>query len=356
MLPLIVGPALQELTGVRPGQPRVQRLGRPAVLDARPGRRRLRPARRLPHRPLRPAPRARLEHPPVRVLGPGRGLRHFRLVAARLPHARRSSACASSSWPRWPGWPSSSRTRKRREAVLGYTQAFSSIGGLLVTGAYYLAVTYGDSLPAMYGAHAPWRYTLMSGVIPALPLIIIRPFLPESPTWQAKKAGGDAQAAEPGRHLPGRPPAHDARDHPDVRVQPTAPRSARSSSCPRIVPGLEEVQGLPRPAQQKIVSAVQAWQEIGGLVGRFLLAYLAVRIVARRRLLRIFQVPGAGDPAARVPVRGAVRPRSRSSGGSSWAGSSRSRSSASGGTTCRACTPRTCAGRARASPPTSAGA
>ena len=27
---------------------------------------------------------------------------------------------------------------KRREAVLGYTQAFSSIGGLLVTGAYYL--------------------------------------------------------------------------------------------------------------------------------------------------------------------------------------------------------------------------
>ena len=29
---------------------------------------------------------------------------------------------------------------KRREAVLGYTQAFSSIGGLMVTGAYYLAV------------------------------------------------------------------------------------------------------------------------------------------------------------------------------------------------------------------------
>ena len=32
---------------------------------------------------------------------------------------------------------------KRREAVLGYTQAFSSLGGLLVTGAYYLARTYG---------------------------------------------------------------------------------------------------------------------------------------------------------------------------------------------------------------------
>ena len=33
-------------------------------------------------------------------------------------------------------------------------------------------------------------------------------------------------------------------------------------------------------------------QEIGGLLGRFLLAVLAVRIVSRRLLLRIFQVPG----------------------------------------------------------------
>ena len=30
----------------------------------------------------------------------------------------------------------------------------------------------------------------MSGLIPALPLIIIRPFLPESPAWRQKKAAG----------------------------------------------------------------------------------------------------------------------------------------------------------------------
>ncbi len=30
----------------------------------------------------------------------------------------------------------------------------------------------------------------MSGVIPAIPLIFIRPFLPESPLWQQKKAAG----------------------------------------------------------------------------------------------------------------------------------------------------------------------
>jgi hypothetical protein len=36
--------------------------------------------------------------------------------------------------------------------------------------------------------HAPWRYTLMSGLFPALPLILIRPFLPESPAWAARRA------------------------------------------------------------------------------------------------------------------------------------------------------------------------
>ena len=180
---------------------------------------------------------------------------------------------------------------KRREAVLGYTQAFSSVGGLLVTAAYYLAVTYGDSLPAVYGAHAPWRYTLMSGVIPALPLIVIRPFLPDSPTWRAKKAAGTLKR-----------PSVAALFRPDLRTTTLVTTIMFACSygaafgaiqhVPRIVPGLAEVRNLPRPAQQQVVSTVQAWQEVGGLAGRFLLAFLAVRIVSRRRLLRIFQVPG----------------------------------------------------------------
>ena len=61
---------------------------------------------------------------------------------------------------------------------------------------------------------------------------------------------------------------------------------------PRIVPGLAEVATMTRPLQEKTVSSVQFYQEMGGLVGRFILAFLAVRIVSRRRLLRIFQVPG----------------------------------------------------------------
>src|SRR3954471_23787641 len=68
---------------------------------------------------------------------------------------------------------------KQREAVVGYTQAFGSLGGVMVTGMYYLVVTYGAELPAVRGTHEAWRYTLMSGVIPAIPLIVFRPFLPE---------------------------------------------------------------------------------------------------------------------------------------------------------------------------------
>src|SRR5262249_24578240 len=61
---------------------------------------------------------------------------------------------------------------------------------------------------------------------------------------------------------------------------------------PRMVPGLPEVRALPRAAVEQTVSAVQSFQEFGGLTGRLLLAFLAVRIVSRRRLVRVFQVPG----------------------------------------------------------------
>ena len=77
--------------------------------------------------------------------------------------------------------------RERREAVIGYTQGFASTGGLLISAAYYLAVTYSQRLPSIHGGHAAWRYTAMSGLIPAIPLIVLRPFLPESPIWKRKK-------------------------------------------------------------------------------------------------------------------------------------------------------------------------
>ena len=180
---------------------------------------------------------------------------------------------------------------KRREAVLGYTQAFSSVGGVLVTGAYYLAVHFADSLPAIHGGHSPWRYTLISGVIPALPLMLIRPFLPESPAWREKKAAGTLRRPSVLALFQG-----DLRRTTIVTTILFACAYGAAFGAiqhvPRIVPGLAEVSALPKPDQQKVVSAVQLWQEMGGLVGRVVLAWLAVRIVARRKLLHVFQVPG----------------------------------------------------------------
>ena len=183
---------------------------------------------------------------------------------------------------------------KQRERVLGYTQAFSSVGGAMVTAAYAWISVNHASLPAIYGGPTEgdaWRYTLMSGVIPALPLIIIRPFLPESPVWMQKKAAGTLKR-----------PSLAAIFSPELRrvtIVTTLMFACAYGAAfgaiqhmPRIVPGTPEVINLARPLQQPIAAAVQWWQEIGGLAGRTLLAMLLLVIVSRRSLLRVFMVPG----------------------------------------------------------------
>lgn len=194
----------------------------------------------------------------------------------------------------------------RREKVLGYTQAFSSIGGVLVATVNGLCVTYAHNLPAVAGfglaiadPHAPWRYTLMSGVLPAIPLILIRPLLPESPVWQQKKAAGTL-----------RRPSIAALFSPEFRrttivttimfAMAYGAAFGAIQQIQQIVPGLPEVrsmtQGLTPPraglVTQEVAANVTKVQEIGGLAGRIALAYLAVIIVSRRKLIRLFQIPG----------------------------------------------------------------
>lgn len=219
---------------------------------------------------------------------------------------------------------------KQRENVLGYTQAFSSIGGLLVAVANGLAITYRDSLPAIMipeflsslmgtidpaHQHEPWRYTLMSGLIPAIPLLVIRPFLPESPAWAKKRAEGKLRRPSIAELFS---PAL-AKTTIVTTIMFACSYGAAFGAIqqiPQIVPGLPEVKArveqevskleLPkdkeaakkkqmakrREIEQKVASEVTKVQEVGGLIGRFLLAILAVQIVSRRTLLRIFQIPG----------------------------------------------------------------
>jgi MFS family permease len=88
--------------------------------------------------------------------------------------------------------------KRTKELVLGYTQAFASVGGLFVTAANYLTVKYAMHLPALpipepFNAHASWRYTLITGLLPAIPIVLMLPFVPESPAWQARRKSGTLQ-------------------------------------------------------------------------------------------------------------------------------------------------------------------
>ena len=145
MLPLIVRPATMASERWRhtAGTPEFNHWVGPAVLRAGRRRRHLRPAGRLPDRPAGSAARADLEHPALRALrlappaSPPRSpmllvLRCLTFIGVCVEFVA-AVAWLAELFP----------DPRQRESVLGYTQAFSSIGGLLVTGAYYLAVTYG---------------------------------------------------------------------------------------------------------------------------------------------------------------------------------------------------------------------
>ncbi len=218
---------------------------------------------------------------------------------------------------------------KQREKVLGYTQAFSSVGGLLVAGANILAAKWALDLPAINGGHEAWRYTLISGVLPALPLILIRPFLPESPAWQKKREAGTLKrpsfaalfapelrkttilttllfAASYGiafgaiQQLPqiigaqriGTPleSGHAAVLKTAKEKGREAMTAAKAAKKPDPV-AQREMRQAAGNASDQTVAGVTLYQEIGGLVGRFLLAVLAVVIVSRRALFRVFQLP-----------------------------------------------------------------
>jgi MFS family permease len=256
----------------------------------------------------------------------------------------------------------------QRERVLGYTQAFSSVGGLMATGSYLLVNSFLTQLPPIFGEQEAWRYTLISGVIPALPLIFIRPFLPESPVWLQKRNAGTLKRPSilelfqptylrtsivtallfacgfatafgalqlTPQMVPGLFPAiakermsnlipfeagrdpkkltalQEAATKADENAQKSADtdhaeearktaaiahkQHATALAASQDPAKLEELRAGVVEATQRMeeqVGGIQMFQEIGGLVGRFVLAYLATVIVSRRLLLWMFQLPG----------------------------------------------------------------
>jgi hypothetical protein len=167
--------------------------------------------------------------------------------------------------------------------------------------------------------------------------MIIRPFLPESPVWQQRRLAGTLKrpslralfAPELRRTtivttilfacgygaafgaiqqipqiVPGLPEVMDrvvqaklaTPENKAKREGATAEQRAEliQSVREQIIQDAKDKKRDPQKSaiEQAVASDVTKVQEVGGLVGRFLLALLVVRIASRRSLLRMFQVPG----------------------------------------------------------------
>ncbi len=232
--------------------------------------------------------------------------------------------------------------KKQRERWLGITQAFASLGGVLVTVvSIWISAHMKDlphmGLPAGLGSADPagWRYLLMTGLLPAIPIALLLPFVPESKVWLERRAAGKLKR-----------PSFAALFAPELRrvTLVTAVLSACAYgiafgalqvTVARVAPGLPELKpqavelaplrkeaealnkqlnALPAddPARKALAGKikdnfikqkpindvvknmsdkVQFRQEMGGLVGRILLAVLLIVGISRVKLLKIFQVP-----------------------------------------------------------------
>ena len=90
--------------------------------------------------------------------------------------------------------------KRAREQAIGWTLAAASLGGILVTLVYNYFVGYVKAndepilnLPFPLGTDAKnmaWRYTLLTGLVPGLLILLLLPFVPESKVWREKKAAG----------------------------------------------------------------------------------------------------------------------------------------------------------------------
>ena len=215
----------------------------------------------------RPPPRARVEHPlyafsafaagssTVGRMAAVLALLHVRRRVRRVRGRRR---LAGGAFPDpQAARDASSATRRRSDRIGGVHGHRGLLSGR------HLRST---SLPAIRGGHEAWRYTLMSGVIPAIPLIIIRPFLPESPAWQ-REEGAPARSKRPSFAELVRRRSFRTTTIVTTMMMACAYAAAFGAiqQMPRIVPGLARGARRSRVRRSsRSSSAVQSFQEFGG--------------------------------------------------------------------------------------------
>lgn len=211
--------------------------------------------------------------------------------------------------------------KRTREVVIGWTLAMASLGGILVTEVYNLIVDYLKAHPEGINgfpvAPAAWRYTLLTGLIPGALILVLLPFVPESFTWRKRKAEGTLKRPSIGELFTpelrrttlvtsilsacGYAAAFGALQMTPLNIVPGLPDlAARQAEVNKLdkeaqTPEQKKELGAKRKALADDLKArrgdIQRWQEVGGLVGRILLAVLLIYLPSRT-LLRLFLVPG----------------------------------------------------------------
>lgn len=207
--------------------------------------------------------------------------------------------------------------KRSREKAIAWSLAAASLGGLVVTLVYKLIVQHAAGFPPIptatgASAHAPWRYTLLTGLVPGAMILLLVPFVPESQVWRQKKQEGTLQR-----------PSILALFAPEYRMATiittilSACAYAAAFGALQLTPSqvmllrpevgtpqkeISRLQKEPKTPERDAAIAsnqktrerytgdIQLWQELGGLTGRILLAVL-VSIVPTRALLRLFIVP-----------------------------------------------------------------
>jgi MFS family permease len=232
--------------------------------------------------------------------------------------------------------------KRQRELAIGWTQAFASVGGLLVTGVSSAigSLVKNDMLPPLGvgdSANSAWRYTLMTGLVPALLIVLMLPFVPESAVWLERKRAGTlkrprfgelfapgllrvtvvatllsacAYAAAFGtlqvnvtQGVPGLPDLAEVRAKIGPHIKANEALAKQMKELPRdsaeyaakqkeFNKNLAQIGKINKDEIQPRREEVQFMQELGGLVGRILLAVGLVYVASRRLLLWLFQIPG----------------------------------------------------------------
>jgi MFS family permease len=230
--------------------------------------------------------------------------------------------------------------KRTRELVIGWTLATASLGGILVTEAYNEIVELAKNglLPALPfpEGHSPdnvaWRFTLLTGLIPGAAILFLMPFVPESSVWKRKKQEGTLRRAGFGELFSPElrrttivttilsacgyaaafgaiqmTPLQIVAGLPDIAAQTSAAATEMKTAQAKLK---EAKDGTPEHASAKTELAeaqksqgaaaqalkarrgnIQRWQELGGFLGRILLAVLLL-FVPSRTLIRLFLIPG----------------------------------------------------------------